>query len=373
MIRRGLRRAGSWALIFGLSSCRIYRDDGDNMAQPHPAASGGASGASSARTRASEAPETPATPAPEALSLWVLNRPQTDLVAPNPEASEGPAPEAVSPKPESSSVSALVVLGLGAPHACAEVFARRALRQVKEERGPLYVVTALLDELRRWRWPEPMGELHATARASDGSFGAVHAAAPTAFSPGMLDAALERHAVIDGRSKRWAKSSPLPEVGPPSAQDAPVAGCESAAGTALHGPTGILLRTAGHVYGGLISVVGQNDAGLMRSVTQYGVSVAVGSMGGVLLIDDCPKLPNEAMAENVYARLGQDVSPTVLETHGGCAIAHAISSGRGARVMGASPLAWAMALDDDVAPPPPMVAPGMPRDAGATPERMAPR
>lgn len=338
-----------FSLALVLWGCRIYRDEdgagalsGTAGAVAGPSAEAGQDSQESIEQKPpalSAAEEQP--PPAEALSLWVLNRPETELVAKGPAPSAAPAAEGV-PHPPSV---ALVVLGLGPSHACAERYARRALQYATVAADPLRGVAELLDELRRWRWPAATG-LDAALKSSDGRFGGVQAAPASAFSVTLLEEASRRGAVLDGRSSRWSEgvhvSAPL--EGPLSAE-AMDSGCDSPPGEALRGPAGVLLRTANEKYfGGLVQLEGPADAGVVSGVTQYGVTLATGPAGGVMLLTDCSALPPAVLAADVYARLPRE-EPLMPMADASCQVNHALITRHGPRVTGTGPLAWASATD----------------------------
>lgn len=371
---KGSRACGvvcNLVLALGLSSCRVYRDDGGMGGAPGELRARGGDGPAEAPGEAASKPSTLTAPKDqpppaEALSLWVLNRPETELVARGPEEPPTPAGEVVS----TPRALALVVLGLGPEHGCAELFARRALRYTSDGMEPLQALMTLLEDVRRWRWPDS-AILNASVRASDGRFGAVQAIPGGAFSSRLLAAAVQRRAVLDGRNRRWHEPAPgAPLQGPLGAQGAELR-CESLPGPELHGPAGVLLHTEDNSYfGGLLDPVSPADAGVISGATQYGVSVAAGPSGGVLLLSDCTAIPHEALAANVYAALTHGAPAPGRGTGEGCQLNHAMVSGWAPSVTGTGPLAWASAVDRDWvsaedpprADPPPRTA-----DAGAQP------
>ncbi len=343
------------ALLLALASCRIYREDRSPSSEPEAAATGrtltpGTGGAGS------EEPSSAASPSPESLSLWVLNRPTNDLKAQAPQA-PGPGSE---PPPEAprvvSPARALVVLGLGTARPCATVFAERALGALLASDSPGQVVSSLLEELRRFRWPGTLGTLEAAQQGSDGSFGAVHAATPAAFTSALLDLARQRHGVLDGQSARFGAQA----VAPPTPPAAP-AGCDVREAEGLRGPAAVLVRSAaGQFHGGLIELTGPNDAGLVPSTTQYSVALAMGETEGVVLVSDCPAVPPAAWAEAARKQLaaGQPVATHPAD----CQLGHALMTRDDAWVSSTGALAWASAAASPTAPPPPAPAE---RDAGA--------
>lgn len=358
-------------LVLGLSGCRIYRDDGGAGGAPAalPANAGQASAAAVERREprpSATAPPQDQPPPAEALSLWVLNRPETELVAREPEQPETPAGEVVS----TPRALALVAVGLGPEHVCAELFARRALRYASGTADPLQAVMAVLDDLRRFRWPDA-ATLNATVRAADGRFGAVQSVPAGVFSSSLLAAATRRGAVLDGQSSRWHEHALAPPLAGPLEAHAADVRCESAPGPELRGPAGILLHTGeGEYFGGLLDLEGPADAGVISVVTQYGVSVAVGPSGGVLLLSDCMTLPHAGLAADVYAGLSSGAPAPAHGAGERCQLSHALVSGWTPRVTGTGPVAWASAIDREwvsaqaprSAEPPVGVS-----DAGATP------
>lgn len=388
LVERDTRRSGSKELgplerphrllsavfLLVLTSCRIYREDPSAgpgampLAQPPaPNAAGGAPG---------EGPSSqPAAPSAESLSLWVLNRSENDLKGQAPEgAGPGPAePPAGSPAVAPARV--LVVLGIGPEQPCAEKFAQRALEGLLlEGKRPDQAVSALLDELRRFRWPLGGGALQAAQGGSDGSFGAIYALPPAAFSTELLAAAVRRHGVIDGQSTRFADVvPPVPSLTAAAHATLP---CPSPATRELRGPAAVLMRSAtGEFYGGLIEVTGQNDAGLLSATIQRDVSLALGQSGGVALVSNCPSLPPAAWAESIRRQLEQGVPP-VTAPSGECQSDHALITRDEAWVSSAGSLAWAAVAAPDPAERRPLTPQPQPpvTDAGASaPEGSSPR
>lgn len=357
---------GALALLLGGASCRIYRDDAGGSAAPAPEGSAVSDGAAedieAPPAASAGAPEQP--PPAEALSLWVLNRPETELVARGPAPSDAPAGEVASTPP----ALALVALGQGSGQACAELLARRALRQASEGTDPLRIVSTLLEDVARWRWSGEHTALDATIKASDGAFGGVQSVPALAFSSRLLAAAWSRAAVLDGQNPRWLKALGTAPLQGPLGQPATSPGCDSA-GAGLRGPAGVIFRTPdARYFAGLVDQQSPADAGVVSVVTQYGVAVEAGPSGGVLALTDCATLPPGALAAEVYARLPEGSAPAGQGER--CQIHHAIVTAHGARVTGAGPLAWASASDHEwvtaheTAPLAPAV--GAP-DAGAKP------
>ncbi|MEY4546316.1 MAG: hypothetical protein RL685_2511 [Pseudomonadota bacterium] len=361
-----LLRPAIVAFLLGAASCRIYRQDSP--------ASAGAAGAATASERSSapvvaRAPREqlapPATePAPaQTLSLWVLNRSDDDLVAR--ELGRAGAGSGTSEAP----ASAVVVLGFGPGQPCAEHFAQRALQLAREDGAPWRALALLLDELRRWRWPEPSDRFAAALKGTTGSFGAVQAVEGATFSADILLSALQQHAVLDGRAPRWlGADAGATQFGPPPAEDA--ISCASPAGEQLHGPAAVLLlRATGEVFAGLVDREPEQETGLLSIVPQYAVSTAVGSAGGVVLLSGCAAVADSWSASSILDRLGQDDAIPARAGGVDCPLGYALIELGGARVSGTEPLAWARAPQQPTSPPP-TFAPDTSRatgDAGASP------
>lgn len=276
------------------------------------------------------------------MSLWVLSRSENDLQgqpAASSERGDRPQPAATS----TTTALALVVLGIGGERDCARVFAERALGDALQSHSPVEALSRLLDELRRFRWATSRENLQAALRGSDGSFGAVQSAPALTFSADALVAAVRSHGVIDGQSARFAGL-----LGPSGRRaeldgGAPIAECEPSDAHGLRGPAAALLRSSsGLFFGGLIEVAGPNDAGLVPAITQYGVSLAMGESGGVVLVSDCPGVPDAAFAERAYAQLGR-APVTPAAPSGGCQLGHALITRDDAWIASTASLAWASA------------------------------
>jgi hypothetical protein len=334
------------ALVLGSSlGCRIYREDRRSrdtadISPPVPTAR-----EPDRIPDKAPVPAPPQTPAADSLSLWVLNRSERDLVASPP---ESPGPDPAKPPP----ALALVALGLGRAPDCAEGLAHYALQQSEAIPDPVRATAQILEALMRFRWPEPEATFSALLRSSERKFGAIQSARAAVFSPALLDLAVRRHVVLDGLSSRWGVAGPPPAAGALESTNAGAAACEAGIRAGLRGPVGVLLRSAsGQFYVGLGERVTPSDAGVASLVTQYGVSAAAGADGGVLLVADCPSLPDAAMAENLYpelARREREPVPRAEEPRApGCLIAHALATRTRAWVTGA-PLAWASASADSL-------------------------
>lgn len=301
---------GAACLLASGAACRIYREApsredpllGGSAGQP--ATSGGATGERAA-TRATG-------PAADALNLWVLNRPEADLPV-----AEQPAPvKATPPEPRRAPVAAAVVLGVGPVPACADQLARSAVEALSTARAPLEVLTSALDRARRWRWPDDANTSSATLKSSTGAFGGVEAAPASAFGVPLLQHVLERRVVLGGPgSRRVAGSGPGWEL----------AACEGSAAPGLSGPVGVLLRDAnGDFAGGVVHVDPLADAGVVSIAAQYGVSLAVGTAGAVLMAADCEPPPLERVAERVYASANWVLATSELQAQGACRFGHAL-------------------------------------------------
>ncbi|MEO8178767.1 MAG: hypothetical protein ABI895_08040 [Deltaproteobacteria bacterium] len=353
------------ALLLELTSCRVYRKDTAAHEEHEVLAQG-----PDVRLpgRPEETVEEPAAPAPaQALSLWVLNRSNTDLVARDIDRTSN-----LTPIPEGALTAALVVLGFGPPQLCADHFARRALTLSVDGGSPIETAARLLDEIRRWRWPDGSGSFAGALKGADGSFGAIQSAPAEAFSSQLLLSAVRRHGVIDGRSSRWrADAGTLPTQA--SQEELALPRCEHSAMGRLRGAAGVLLLSGtGQVFAGLIERETPADAGMMSLVAQYGVSLAAGKAGGVAMISDCPTLPDDAIAASVLASLAPEGAAPLSLAVGGCPLAHAILTSRDARVTSTQPLAWARSMAGDLTATRPNT-PHAPRDAGApAPQQVGP-
>jgi hypothetical protein len=337
--------------------CRIYRDeprDGTARAAseaPSPAPT------SSAEPNDERGAGSAQRPAADALNLWVLNRPKGDLVPPAGDDSERAAVE--PPKP-----TVLVVLGVGEAPGCVQWYGRRAVDALAAGVTPLRVVASVLDSGRRWRWADAESTVSGMIRSSGGAFGGVQTASPASFSTRLLEAATERHVLIDGRNPRVSSSFSLARRGPEHPPSIPP--CDVASAGPLGGPLGVLVRTAsGEFFGGVVSLDPPADAGVLSIMTEYGVALSVGPKGGVLMISDCPELPPARVAERVYASPNWASSTAEPNERGRCGSGHALVTAERAWVTTGSPLAWAVA---EVEPaPPPIAAPVAPppgADAG---------
>jgi hypothetical protein len=300
-------------------------------------------------------------PAADALNLWVLSRPKGELVPYGVEGSERAPMGRAADQPKAT---VLVVLGIGAAPACAPWYGRRAVDALAAGVTPLSVVASVLDSGRRWRWGDAASTVSAMIRSSEGAFGGVQAASLSSFSASVLEAAAERHVLIDGRSPRALSSASVPRRSPAHPPSIPP--CAVASVPALGGPLGILIRTAaGEFFGGVIGLDLAADAGVVSVMTEYGVALSVGPRGGVLMVSDCPLLPPDRVAERVYASPNWASSTAEPHEPGSCGIGHALLTAERAWVTTGSPLSWAAA---EMEPVPPTAAPVAPRataDAGA--------
>lgn len=348
------------------ASCRIYREppSRDDLASAGSAAQSPKS-ADEAIEPEREATK-PSAPTADALNLWVLSRPTGDLpTAAEPESASVAPPDAPDPP-----FAVMVVLGVGTGPACAEHFARQAVGALSANRPPLDVLSSTLASAKRWRWPDAASTLSATLKGSAGEFGGVQFAPASAFGGSLLHHALERHTVLGGPGSRWP-ASPIE----PSSELAP---CGASADPSLAGPLGVLLRTReGHFFGGVVNVDPAADAGVVSIAAQYGVSLAVGTAGAVLMIGDCDPPPLERIAERVYASNNWVLTSAQLQTPGACRLGHALLTAERAWVAPANALAWAVieaAPSAAPAPRPPSVPapPALAPDAGLAEPRVAP-
>ncbi len=352
---------GALVLVECVVGCRIYRD------KP---------GTGAARGTGEVQPDTPVAaaeplddreavasqrPAADALNLWVLNRPKGDLVPQGVEGSERAVVERVEhPKP-----TVLVVLGVGAAPACSEWYAGRAIEALAEGVAPLRVVATVLDSGRRWRWAEAEGTVSGMVRSSAGAFGGVQAASPSSFSAGALEAASERHVLIDGRNPRVMSS--LSRARRATEPEASLVPCDVASAPALGGPLGVLIRTAsGDFFGGVVSLDLPADAGVVSVIAEYGVALAVGPRGGVLMVSDCALLSPDRVAERVYASQNWASSTAQPNEPGRCGIGHALLTAERAWVTTGSPLSWSVAKMEAAPAQAPPLAPASAADAGAS-------
>jgi hypothetical protein len=110
------------------------------------------------------------------------------------------------------------------------------------------------------------------------------------------------------------------------------------------------------------------DAGSVSVWAQYGVSLAVGRRGGVLLVGACSVPRPEIMAERVYASDNWALATTELATPDDCRAGHALLTEERAWVT-EGPLAWALAEPEPSAPAavPLPTGPHPPGDAGNDP------
>lgn len=127
------------------------------------------------------------------------------------------------------------------------------------------------------------------------------------------------------------------------------------------------------------------DAGVRSTVAQYGVSLAVGAAGGVLLLGNCAAPPAESLAQHVYA--SEDWAAASGQPTGNeCSSAHVLLTRERAWVSRPIPIAWstveapaeprsappAPAAPASPAAPAPPTAPATLPDAGSSPRRADP-
>lgn len=347
---RGLLGA---TLVLAVISCRIYREE-EPVTRDETARGSKSSEEVAAKQPRGERAGAASTPASEALNLWVLNRPKGDLV---PQSAPVPS-EPASPETRPKAI-VVVVLGFGPPEPCAEQLARDALGAVAAGADPLQVTAGLLEGVLRTRWPRAEGSFSAILRGSDGRFGGIQRASAAALSADSLIVSLSRQVLIDGtrlRPPALAAELGKPSVLPP---------CTARAPGLLEGAPGVLVRTgAGFIWGGTVSPDLPADAGVLSIFAQYGVSVAVGRAGGVLLITDCSPPPAAHIAERVYASSDWVAAAAGSERGDACRVGHALLTSERAWVQSSSPLAWA-ALEQEAQGAPPAPTAGRALDAGA--------
>jgi hypothetical protein len=318
--------------------CRIYRDepDSDEAGRSVAAPRTPVGAAEPSDDREAVAAQQPAA---DALNLWVLSRPKDELV---PQGAEAATRAPVERAAEQPKPTVLVVLGVGEAQACAAWYGRRSVDALAEGVAPLRVVASVLESARRWRWADAESTVSGMVRSSEGAFGGVQAAPPASFTAGVLEAAAERHVLIDGRNPRATSSLSL--VGRGSGPIPSIPPCAVASAPALGGPLGVLIRTArGEFFGGVISLDLPVDAGVVSMMTEYGVALSVGPRGGVLMVSDCPLLPPDRVAERVYASPNWVSSTAEPNELGSCGTGHALLTAERAWVTTGSPLSWAAA------------------------------
>lgn len=327
--------AAAALLLCGLLACRVYRED--SVANDGKAHAGTLREAPSAPV-ADESRETPEGHARDALNLWVLNRPKQDLPSPS-----GASVAVTSKVGAGQRAAAVVALGVGPASPCAEIWAGRAVRELASGMAPAAVVAAWLDVIRRWRWPQDEGSSSGILAASDGRVGGIQAASAPIFSATELALALEQRAFFRGRRARVAHAvTPVARPRDPSCAEA---------SDALDGPVGVLARSAsGDFAGGIVSRDPPLDAGVVSIVAQYGVSVAVGAAGGVLLLSDCAVLPPERIAERIHASENWALASAELGPPGSCRSSNVLLTEQRAWASGGE-LAWA-AVEEQPGPPP---------------------
>jgi hypothetical protein len=360
---RELRRTVSLGSLLALyvaaspSGCRIYRDEPPPSREEKKLERSPGAPAAPLGEPGVAAPPGPPT---EALNLWVLNRREGDLQPP-PGSERGAAPSEGSNAGPTS--RALVVLGFGSQHPCAEQLAVAALDLLAASAAPDRVVAELIDAARRFRWPRSEGTFSAILSSSDGRSGGLQAFAAASFSAGALAAAVDRRAILDGHHRRWRNPSEGP---PPASEHHPVAlpsDCEAPVGGALLGPIGISVLGGRRQF--LAAVAGLDsvtDAGIVPPLTQPGVAVAAGSAGAVSVLSGCLTLSHGELAQTIHASPDWHEAATTSRAMSVCPAAHAILTADRAWVASATPVAWAAA--ERVMSVPPVGAPAEGADAG---------
>jgi hypothetical protein len=332
-------------------SCRVYRDDAPSRETRTPLSEPPA-----ANTGAPAPVERTATSGPtsDALNLWVLNRPKGELSPLTAERPEATPPQPAQARPKAA---VLAVLGLGEAKPCALHLARLGADRLAADKDGLQTALALLDAAWRWRWPAPSSTLSALMRSTAGHFGGVQSAPASAFSAALLRVAVARHSLLGGPRQRWqVEPSPPVELG----------SCDSTPEPALEGTIGVLVRTeTGEFYGGVVNLDPLADAGSVSALAQYGVSLAVGRLGAVLLVADCAVPRPERLAERIYSSNNWARATAELAAPNGCPGGYALMTEQ--RVWVADgPLAWAV-VEVERAPTSKAAAPtrsDLPIDAG---------
>jgi len=310
-------------------SCRIYRDPPNRGDVASAGASGQAATAAGEASVAEREATKPSAPAADALNLWVLSRPQGDLPT-----AEAPAPSAAPAETPSAPIVVAAVLGVGPAPACAEAIARRAADSLASDRAPLEVLASALDSARRWRWPQATGTLSATLKSSTEAFGGVQSAPASAFGVSLL-LAVEQRAILGGPGSRWPRAPSGTASEPPA--------CEANIDASVTGPVGMLLRTRdGQFFGGILQTDPLPDAGVISIAAQYGVSLAVGVAGAVLMAADCEPPPLDRVAEAVYASRNWVLATADRTAPGACRLGYALLDRERAWVAPASGLAAAI-------------------------------
>jgi hypothetical protein len=302
----------------------------------------------------------PSAPAADALNLWVLSRPKGDL--PTPAQPVAPTPPSLDTR--IASVSVAVVLGVGHGTDCAEHWAQQAVDALSASRDPRDVLSSVLDSARRWRWPDVMNTFSATMASSEGAFGGVQSAPPSVFNAALLRHALERHAVLGGPLAHW----------PPAGGELPVlVACTVNVEPNVAGPIGVLLRNrVGHYYAGVVHLDPLADAGVVSISAQYGVSLAVGASGGVLMSAGCNPPPLDRLAERVYASPDWVAATTKPQAPGGCNLGYALLTDARGWVAPPGVLAGAVVEAAPITPPPGPSPPDFAPDAGAAEPSVTP-
>jgi len=353
---RPRQAAAHVALILALASaCRVYRDD-PPARDTQPVAAPPATSAEPLPPRR-ESDDGLKPSANDALNLWVLNRPKGDLAPHTGERTEVPAPARAVEPPRAT---VLVALGLGDSGAdCATALAKREADALGAGAEPTLVIRRVLGAVRRFRWWPAPGELSAVVKGPQGIFGAIELV-PMRALDASLQRALEQRAVLDGRHPRWRQMASESATSP-----ALPAACESAAAGELTGPSGVLARTdGGQIFGGVVNLAPPVDAGVLSLAAQYGVSLAIGAAGAVLLASDCVMPPEERFAARIYASRSWTQASADVSPPSGCRAANALMTGERAWATPGADLVWAAA--EAASAPPQAPTPAMPAapDAG---------
>lgn len=332
------------------------------------AGAGAPPGSGAAEQPVPERETRPSAPATDALNLWVLSRPTGDL-----RSTTEPAPAYAEPaQARGPAPAVLVLLGVGPGQTCAKHLAQHAVDALSS-RAPQEVLASTLDAARSWRWPQASGSASATMKSSAGAFGGVQSAPASLLTTALLLQSLERGAVLGGPRAAW------PAAGAAGPAPAP---CSEAPDPGLAGPIGVLARTDdGTFLGGVLGMEPPADAGVVSIAAQYGVALAVGEAGAVLMSGDCEPPLLERSAERVYASPSWLVATADVQTPSNCRLGHALLTRERAWVASGDVLAWALAealpaQPAPAAPPPapPLTTPPLPAasDAGSAPPAVQP-
>lgn len=295
----------------------------------------------------------------EALSLWVLNRPEAELVP------RGEAP-AAEPTAEPSS-ALLVVLGSQGGAACARALADTALAALALGQDAHAVAVQVLADAARFRWAHAPREarFHVALRNSKGRTAGVLSAPLVPLPEQSLAAAWRYGGIIAARTRPEAAST----------ADAGVlalpAACSESPADPEPGTVAVLVTSAGRFEAGLIQLQSDSDAGLLGYAAQPATALAAGSAGAVAVIEGCSALPEASSAEAVYAALVSGQRPAPIDEPA-CRRGYAWLTATEAEVASPVPSAWGLARTS-AAPAPHAPAPATAGAESAAPDAGEPR